>query len=248
MQRKTILLIIASILLVILIGILALQRSAAPDVVVPVQQTPVPQTPVQTPVTITDTQIKERYYSGTKPVIAGSSAIAVAARNYVDTTVAEFAANAAAEVPDRKKEYGNDNSAGSYTIELHAKQVSGPSTDSIVIDSYIYMGGANGSSAYKVFTASKKTGELLSLSAVVKKESQNAFVALVKKSLMNMPSGGTFADDVNKLTLASLDDWSIDQNGTLTIYFDKYEVGAGALGAVALPLPSSAISSYLQLP
>ncbi len=248
MQRKTILLIIASILLVILIGILLLNNSAkvTPTVTAPaIQNTQVPSI---IPISITDEPFTLEYYSGTKPVIAGSSAIAVAAREFVNASIQEYNANAIKEVPDRQKEFGAEAPAAAYTIDMHAKEVHGANTESILIDSYLYMGGANGMSTYKAFTMSKATGKLLTLQSVVPKEKQAAFVALVKKELLALQSGGVFEEEISKLTIQSLDDWSTDQNGALTLYFDKYEVGAGALGAVAVPISAAKIASYVQLP
>jgi hypothetical protein len=246
MQRKNILLIIAAILLLILIGILIINKAsdAAPVAVneTPAAVQPAPASAV-VPITITEQTIKEQYYSGTKPVISGSSALAKAAQSYINTTVQKFAADAQAEVPSRIKEYGAENPTSSYTIDLNAKQVSSATTDSIIIDEYIYMGGANGSSSYKVLTASKGTGELLSLSTIIKKESQPAFTAMVKKELLaKYPD--TFPEEIQKLNMQSFDDWSLDQNGTLTLYFDKYQIGPGALGAVAFPLPKAKTASY----
>ena len=55
-----------------------------------------------------------------------------------------------------------------------------------------------------------------------------------------------FQDDVKKLTFDSFKNFSFDET-SLVIYFDKYEIGPGALGAVAFPLSLTTIQQYLSL-
>jgi len=199
----------------------------------------------QSPVVIIDTQIKETNFSGSRPVITGSSIVVSAANDYLEKEIASFKASADTDVPDLRKEFGEDAPPSHYTIDFTAKYIVGGTTESIVIDGYRYTGGANGMSFYKVFTARKDSDTLLSLRDVVRSEQQEAFVAYVKNEILTRQEA-VFVDDVNKLTFDSFKNFSFDQNA-LTLYFDKYEIGPGALGAVAFPLELSTIGQYLTV-
>jgi hypothetical protein len=200
------------------------------------------------PVSITKESIEEQNFSGSKVSVAGSSIVARSAKEYVEETVSQFKSRADSEVPELRKEFGEDAPPSHYTIDINGTYIRSATTESIVLDQYVYTGGANGSSSYKVFTASLADNVLLPLSALVK--NQDAFVAYVKKTLMDKGPEGSgqlsvFEDDVKALSFVSFSNWSLDPDN-LTIYFDKYAIGPGALGAVAFPLPLSEIKQFMQ--
>jgi len=199
----------------------------------------------QSPIVIIDTPIEEANFSGSRPVMTGSSVVVLSANEYLNTEIAAFKASADKEVPDIRKEFGNDAPPANYTIDFKAKHVVSPTTDSIVIDGYRYTGGANGMSFYKVFTAKRDGEQLLALRDVVRPEQQEAFAAYVRNEIIARQEA-IFQDDVNKLTFDSFKNFSLEEN-TLTLYFDKYEIGPGALGAVAFPLERSVIEQYVTL-
>jgi len=199
----------------------------------------------QSPVVIIDTPITETYFTGSRPVITGSSIVVTAANDYLEKEIASFKASADTEVPDIRKEFGNDAPPSHYSIDFKANYVVGASTESIVIDGYRYTGGANGMSFYKVITARKDGDTVLSLSDIISSEQQETFTTYVKNEILTRQEA-VFTDDVNKLTFDSFKNFSLDDS-TLTIYFDKYEIGPGALGAVAFPLELSAIQTYLKM-
>lgn len=210
-----------------------------------------PTTPTQTTeqISITDQKVTEENYSATKPVIAGTGALADAARAFVEQSIATFGATANKEVPDLRKEFGADAPTANYELDMEADTVTGPYTQSIVVNSYVYTGGANGSSMYRVFTASKKTGEVLILNDVIKSDQQAAFLNAVKQQLLTYrPDGGDtlplFKESVQQLGLAQLQNFAFNDT-EMIIYFDKYAVGPGAMGALALPIPVTALQSYL---
>ncbi len=206
---------------------------------------------VSNPVSIKEEPIKEDNFTGKTIVISGSREIAIEAREYVKKTVDEFRAQANTDVPEMKKEFGPDSPTAKYTIEFEGKYEKNSKTESIIISEYVYTGGANGQSSYRVFTASNATGKILTLSDIVKEDKKASFTALVKKELNAWrppESGGgpvVFEDVVKDLTFDSFLDWSLDDKN-LTIYFDKYEVGPGALGAVTLPLSIQKIQGFLD--
>ncbi len=250
MKKQTIITILV-VLVVILIAALGymhyVRKTAAPvDGTVPVVTTPA----ANEPITITEQAISKQNYTGTKPIIAGNSVLAIAARKYVEESIADFEKNANEEVPERRKEYGVGEPATNFGIDMGASTIEGTSTQSIVIDSYIYTGGANGTSMYKVFTATKD-GRILSIKDVVRPEMQQAFVVKVKKELEAYRPDGIreqvlFPEDVAKLTIDSFSNFSIAEKN-MTIYFDKYEIGPGAIGAVAFPIELTKLQSYLTV-
>jgi hypothetical protein len=197
----------------------------------------------------------EKNFTGKRLVIKGTSPVAVAAQQYVDSAITEFKKQADVDVPDIIKEFGINPSSPAYpnySIEFDGKEAKSDMTESIIVSQYIYTGGANGMSSYKVFTNSRATGKALPLSSVIKEGQRDAFVTYVKNALTNwrpegMSDGGSvvFPQEVAALTFNSFQNWSLD-NKNLILYFDKYEIGPGALGAVAFPLPLSKVQSFMN--
>jgi hypothetical protein len=203
-----------------------------------------------TPITITSKEILEENYTGSQPVILGEGKLPETARSYIETLVTEFAAQADAEVPGMREEWGEDSGAASYNIEIGAKLLQSEQTRSIVITEYVYTGGAHGSSSYKALTASSKSGELLSLSDILKEGKKTAFTELAKKKLNGFrPSGSetpvVFPEDVADLSFDSFKNWALDNND-LILYFAQYEVGPGVLGAFELNIPRTELAEVLR--
>src|SRR3989344_5748236 len=174
-------------------------------------------------ITITSEEIREENYTGSKPVIECEGRVVDAARKYVVNQIAEFEAQANADVPAMREDWGEDSPAASYTIDLGAAALEGEKTQSVIITEYVYTGAAHGSSSYKVLTASKENGELLSLSDVAKKDKKAAFTALRKRKLNDWRPAGSdapvvFPEDVADLSFASFENWALD-NDNLTLYF-----------------------------
>lgn len=203
-----------------------------------------------TPVTITSEEMREKNFTGSRAVIAGDSRLAKTAREYVENLVVEFAAQADAAVPEMREDWGEDSPAASFSIEIGAKLVESKETQSIIITEYMYTGGAHGSSSYKVFTASKESGELLSLSDIFKEGSEAAFTELTQKKLNGFrPSGSetavVFPEDVAGLSFGSFRNWALD-NDSLILYFAQYEVAPGVVGAFELPIPRTELGEILR--
>jgi hypothetical protein len=191
----------------------------------------IPTKPVEenkTPVSISTKDIKEDNFTGKVALISGSSLVAIKAQTYVDGQVADFRKQANTDVPPMRKEFGADSPTANYEIDIEAKYEKGDKTESAILNVYTYTGGAHGSSFYK----------------------QSAFTAFIKRELTAWrPEGSTgsvvFPEDVEALTFGSFTNWSLgDKN--LTLYFDQYEIGPGALGATAFPLPLSKIKDFLE--
>lgn len=192
-------------------------------------------TPEFVPISIKDTKIDEENFSGTKSVIAGTSLLAVKMREYIYTTISDFKTQANTEVPDIKKNFGDDVPSSTYEIYINSKHIKGPKTESIVTSVYTFTGGAHGSTTYKVMTSNIENGRILSLSKIIKKDKQDEFTLLVKEKLNKwIPEDSevpvVFPESVADLKFESFSNWAID-NHEFVIYFDQYAIGPGALGA-----------------
>jgi hypothetical protein len=239
--------IVIIILVLIIIGSYIAKRTKQPE---PIAEQPVIQEPDTTSdeITITEKVIKEDNFSGTMPEIGGKNNLATAAHDYVAKVVADFRERANLEVPDLRKEFG-DLPPAHYTIDIKATHFGGLTTETILLDEYIYTGGANGMSLYTAFTAEKATGNILALKDVIILEKQKAFTDLIKKRLLAAGKAGTlsvFPEDVNKLTFDMFNDFAFDET-SLIIYFDKYAISPGAQGPIPYKIPIVDLKTYLSI-
>lgn len=249
-MKKKFELIIALLGIVIIVLVFFLFKknpSSIPNTTIPKEN--VVNTPITSTNKVTEESIKEENFIGTKSIITGSGVLADSARSYIDTTVASFKQSADEEVPDMRAKFGADAPTAKYEIDLKATYIKNPTTTSIVIDQYVYTGGANGDSSYKVFTASNKTDKILALSDIIIPSKQDVFTAFMKKQLLAWKPNGSkyspvFEDEVSALTFDSFPNWSLGGKN-LIIYFDKFAIGPGTLGAVAFPVPISKVQEFL---
>ena len=202
------------------------------------------------PIHITTQKITEDNFSGSMPVISGANPLAIKMREYIQAEVAEFRKEANVDVPGMREKFGTDSPLAAYTIDIASKYIKSAKTESIETSVYSFTGGAHGSTIYKVITTDQSSGKVLVLSNIIKKVEQNAFTEFVKKQLTNWRPEGSdvsvvFPEDVKNLTFNSFTNWSLDDKN-LTIYFDQYVIGPGALGATAFPLSLEQIKNFLQ--
>ena len=225
------------VVLVVLLAGAYYWRAAKEPIVV---QTDVDKIKIDAQISITAQEIREENYTGSRPVIEGESKLAEAAREYVENTVAEFAAQANTDVPAMRERFGADSTTASYTMDIEASQTESDTTRSLILSIYVYAGGAHGSSSYKVITASRATGEILSLAEIILADKRADFLTLVKNELLawspNDSGPVVFEEEVADLQFESLTNWSLD-NTNLILYFSQYEIGPGALGAFRFPIP-----------
>lgn len=246
MKKKTEIIIVILGITAIVFAIFMSKKASAP--IINNQQIDNTKT-VTTPITIKEQAIKEENFTGSKSVISGSGELADNARSFIEDAVASFKQSADEDVPDMRKQFGNDAPTGKYEIVLKATYLKNSKVESIVIDQYVYTGGANGSSSYKVYNISVATGKSLLLSDIIASDKQDEFVALMKKKLLSWKPEGfdsspVFKDEVSSLTFDSFANWSMNDK-SLVIYFDKYEIGPGVLGAVMFPVPLAEVKGLL---
>ncbi len=200
-------------------------------------------------ISIKTQDIKEENFTGKIPIISGSNILAKYAQTYIDETVHDFKTAADPVVPEMRQQFGADSPTANYEIDIDAKYIKSVKTESIVMTVYTYTGGAHGSSFYKTFTASISSKKILSLSDIIKTSEQTAFAEFVKKELKDWIPGsdsmGFFVEAITDLKFDSFTSWSIDDKN-LTIYFDQYEIGPGAMGLVPFPISLDKIKSFLN--
>jgi hypothetical protein len=202
------------------------------------------------PIRISIKDIKEENFSGKMPTIVGNSVLASSARAYIKEQISLFRAEANTDVPEMRKKFGTDSPVATYTIEINAKYFKSKKTESILMTMYTYTGGANGNDSYKVINTSLADGKILAFLDVIKQDEQSVFTEFVKKELyawrpLGSDGSPVFSDEVKNLEFSSFENWSLNDNN-LIIYFDKYSIGPGALGAVEFPLPLNKISNFID--
>lgn len=206
--------------------------------------------PTLVPISITDKKITEENFNGKTSVIHGTGLLAVKMQEYINATISDFRKQSNTDVPDIRKNFGEDVPSSAYEIDVNSKYIKGPKTESIVTSVYTFTGGAHGSTIYKVITANRANGKILSLSDIVQNGKQDEFTKLLKKKLSEwIPEGSdtpvVFTDSVSGLTFDSFSNWAIDKDN-LIIYFNQYELGPSALGAVEFPLQLKDIQDLLN--
>ena len=206
---------------------------------------------IDSEILIQDEDINEENFSGSKPVISGSSILVSLANKYVDEKISEFKINADSQVPKMREDFGIDSPPASYTIFISASVDEGVLSRSIIFNEYYYTGGANGTGIYSTITEDKRTGEIILLKDIVKDEKQKEFTEFVKNKIISWKPEGAentvvFPEEVNKLSFNSFLDWSMNDEN-LTIYFDEYEIGPGVLGSVPFEIPLTELQDFLKL-
>jgi len=201
-----------------------------------------------TPATIGSEEITETYFSGSVATIHGTSVAALRAQAELTNRLDEFRAQANEQVPALHAQFGPEVPAGHYEITLSASVVESADTETIVISEYRYTGGANGMSTYTTFTSPQKGGSLIALADIVLPEQKEAFTDIVRTKLQawaeEREGAMLFTEDVAALTFDSFTNWSVSDEA-LTIYFDKYAVGPGALGTIELTIPRTELADFL---
>lgn len=163
-----------------------------------------------------------------------------------------------------KSTYLSDKKAapeGRELLDTSYKTMSNTDTTlSIGINTVIVMGGSNSFSKY--FTLDKKTGKVLTLKDLFKKDAD--YVTLISKNIIgqmkkNMEkdedltyfikaesAGEGIADEFYFTKIGADQSFYIDNKGNLVIAFNKYDVAPGYMGVVSFVIPKAAISSILK--
>lgn len=152
------------------------------------------------------------------------------------------------EVKENEKSLSADNRAH-LNIQLETKKV----TDdiySLIFTAYAYTGGANGMTTIQPFTIDVKNNHVLQLKDIMElneetlTEVRSFIIAELKKD------DEVYFYVMDELLDEALKDaskwkWSLSKKG-LSLYFDEYEITAGAAGAIKIHLPLGKLSSFLS--
>ncbi|WP_226371297.1 polysaccharide deacetylase family protein [Virgibacillus alimentarius] len=138
---------------------------------------------------------------------------------------------------------------GELNVQVETKKI----TDelySLVFRVYTYTGGANGQQIMKVFNVDIGRDKSLKLSNVIEidEESLPEIQELVKEELQKKEEVKPFIfDDLldEILKQPAKWKWSLDRKA-LTLYFDEYEIAAGAAGTIELEIPIEKLYVYLN--
>ncbi|MBS4220698.1 polysaccharide deacetylase family protein [Bacillus sp. FJAT-49711] len=120
---------------------------------------------------------------------------------------------------------------------------------SLVFHSYEYTGGANGINTTKVFNIDIQRDRLLNIDDLlnINKENMKEFQKIILEELQKNKDiePYIFPEELQILTQLEKWQWSINQKN-FTLYFDEYEIAAGAAGAIKLKIPIEKIQDYFQ--
>lgn len=122
---------------------------------------------------------------------------------------------------------------------------------SLVFTSYqITTGSANGQSIIKTFNIDTAENKMLKLSDIMTydKAAVDHIMSIVKEKLKKQKNvySYVFEAELQKaIKNPSEWKWSIG-NGVFTLYFNKYEIAAGAAGTVQVNIPLKSLHSYLK--
>src|SRR5690625_2180312 len=121
----------------------------------------------------------------------------------------------------------------------------------LLMTSYNFPGGANGEQSIKPFTVDVKNHQILQLSDILdldNEETINSLQTLIKEEIVkNNETSIYIFEDILEESLKEMDSikWSIHKN-SLTIYFDEYEIAAGAAGIIKIEIPMEKLQAYLK--
>jgi len=121
----------------------------------------------------------------------------------------------------------------------------------LLFTSYEYLGGANGQQTIKPFTIDVEHQKLLHIDDLIDLENENTtqiLRSLIKEKIKQDHEISFYVfEDVLDETLEKLDEikWSINKESFI-VYFDEYEIAAGAAGVIALEISLDDIQAYVK--
>lgn len=197
---------------------------------------------------IEEVKFEEKNFTGAYSKIEGESRAVSLANKYIEDVILDFKTSADRDVPNILAEDPESNSA-KYSLFIESDYLKGENTESIIVNSYVYTGGANGTAIYKTFTVDN-TGKELVLDDVIKEDQKNAFTNFVKKTLLDwrvedMDHVLVFEDVVNGLKFEDIEHFAFDGKD-MNIYFSEYDIAPGAVGSPMFTLNYEDIASFLK--
>lgn len=153
------------------------------------------------------------------------------------------------DVKELKDEFGEDTVHMGVNSDYIVKT---DNDDILAIDVYILNTAGSSSTVHSFYTIDKKSGKLLTLKGLFKKDADYVKVLsdYIKQEMKreNEENGGLFELD-GEWAFKSIkkdQNFYINNDGLLVICFDKYEVAAGAQGSPEFVIPNDVIKDILK--
>lgn len=156
------------------------------------------------------------------------------------------------DVKELKKEFGEEET---IHLGVDADYVVRTDNDKILaIDCYITNIAGSSSTTHKFYNIDKKTGKLLSLKDMFKKNADyvtpiSEYIIMQMKEENKNNDGMYWVDDEimeNFEKIKENQNFFINDSGNIVICFDKYEVAAGAQGCPEFEIPTNVVKSIIR--
>ncbi|MEW8967488.1 polysaccharide deacetylase family protein [Exiguobacterium alkaliphilum] len=158
----------------------------------------------------------------------------------LDAFIAEKRALFEAELVEHDKRQGHLN------IQTDTVRVS-ETVYALVVHTYAFTGGANGTATVNVFRFDVATGEWIGWDDVFQtgNESKDWFKKVVSEEAQK--NDYVFEELLDEaLRTPETTNWLLTSSG-LTVWFDEYEVAAGAAGAIEVNIPFEVVKPYVTM-
>lgn len=147
------------------------------------------------------------------------------------------------------KESLDDTMRAHLNIQVETNRMS-ENFYSLVFRSYSITGGANGQNKVNVFNLDMTNGRLLELGDALELDGENIdqLKEIIWEGLQSNQEWQLYVDETLFNEVMGDPDnwkWSID-NGHFTLYWDEYEIAAGAAGEMELDIPIEKIAVFLK--
>ena len=202
-------------------------------------------------------EIIESKYPGLHlETITASNDTYIYAINSIKTDSLDLTKNIEQWIEKSKEQFISDaqsNSIVGHTAALNINLKTIPIADGIynlIFSKYGITGGANGKNEIKVFTVNVKEDRLYQLTDFIEETDENRteLIQIILEQLNeNTELQALVMEDKLVESLASFDDvtWSITEEA-LILYWDEYEIAAGAAGTIRLALPIEKIQHLVS--
>ncbi|WP_413380963.1 polysaccharide deacetylase family protein [Alkalihalobacillus sp. 1P02AB] len=153
------------------------------------------------------------------------------------------------EQVDLNKDIFNEEHLAHLNIQMTTQQITSH-IYSFIFSNYQYYGGANGNQDITTFTIDLKKGKILELEEVlaVNKDSVDTIYQLAFSLLQEDEERFSFVfEDQLKDALTKPTNWKWSlSSDVFSLYFDKYEIAAGAVGLMQVDIPLDEILTYIN--
>ncbi len=192
----------------------------------------------------TKTKETELYTSSISYLITENKQINKTIKDWISSEKEQFM-----DQVDKNKSVLNKDHRANQTITVDTHQME-KHLYSVEFTSYQFAGGANGRETKKIFNINTSSQKLITIHDMVEDEPNlDRLRTKVKEQLKNDKNLSPYIfDEYLEKALEDPDDWkwSIDSN-YFRMYFDEYEIAAGAAGGIEVKIPMEEVQSLLSV-